>query len=122
MTARDYIHIKFCPSTDACAVIGGEKTDDRCLGIDRLLDRIEDDRAHAEAEKIRKEAEATAAAGREHDQVDRALRASGAMHYVADQVDPYETRDGRLVRKSDGAPVAITPHPATPQGEPHGSP
>jgi hypothetical protein len=70
-----------------------------------LVLKLMDDRAHAEADKIRKEAEETAAAGWNHDQVNRALRASGAMHYVADLIDPYEMRDDQLVRKADGQPV-----------------
>lgn len=68
-----------------------------------LLNQVEDDRAHAEADRIRKEANETADAWSSEVQRGNAERSSGAMHYVADMIDPYEKRDdGQLYRKSDG--------------------
>lgn len=81
-------------------------TDDD-LFLHGLLNRVEDDRVHAEAERIREEAKATADAWTSEVNRDRAERASGAMCYVADLIDPYEERDGQLVRKSDGTPVVL---------------
>lgn len=76
-------------------VIGGTDED---LFLHGLLNRVEDDRAHREAEKIRKAVKE-----------DPAYRPKGhaAMLEVAESIDPYEMRDGALYRKSDGSPVII---------------
>lgn len=74
---------------------------------DDLIGQVEDDRAHAEAERIREEAKATADSWTSEANRSQAERSSGAMYYVADLVDPYEMRDGQLVRKSDGKPVTL---------------
>jgi hypothetical protein len=75
------------------SAVGCDPVTDECDRIRMLLDQVEDDRVHAEAERIR-----TAVAE------DAAYRPKGhaAMLEVAESMDPYEMRDGNLVRKSDG--------------------
>lgn len=73
----------------------GSHDDDYLSG---LLNNVEDDRVHAEAEKIRAEvAESTAYRPRAH----------AAMLEVANEMDPYHVVDGKLVRKSDGRPIIL---------------
>lgn len=80
---------------EACSV-----DDDR---LHEALNQVEDDRAHREAEKLRERANRFADSG--SDLVADAM--AGATRAAADSVDPYEWRDGQLVRKSDGKPVII---------------
>jgi hypothetical protein len=90
----------------------GEEIEPGSIDDDRLheaLNQVEDDRAHAEAEKLRNEAklhehDAVDTKGRERDAY---LRTAGVLVYAAGLVDPYEERDGQLVRKSDGKPVNL---------------
>lgn len=70
-----------------------------CSRMTELLDQIEEERAHAEAEKLRKYAE-------EYDDWGERPFTAGLFQAV-EQVDPYEMRDGQLVHKSDGKPVII---------------
>lgn len=63
-----------------------------------LLNWVEDDRAHREADKLRKRAESFADS--KSDLVANAMAAS--MRMAATETDPYEVRDGELRRKSDG--------------------
>lgn len=68
-----------------------------------LLNRVEDDRAHREAEKLRERANKFADS-------DSDLVAGGmaaATRAAADSIDPYEFRDGQLVRKSDGKSITL---------------
>lgn len=74
---------------------------------DGLIDQVEDDRAHCEAERIREEARQTADAWTSEVSRSQAERSSGAMYYVADMIDPYEIRNGQLVRKFDGTQVIM---------------
>lgn len=82
---------------------GGEE-DDYLHG---LLNQVEDDRAHAEAEKLRSRATSAelSTIGRMDPAV--ALHTAGVLRAAAKTIDPYETRDGQLVRKSDGQPVTL---------------
>lgn len=68
---------------------------------DNLIGHVEDDRAHAEAERLRQRAKAT--------RIDLLNPFSPyqeqLIHELANLIDPYEMRDGQLVRKSDGKPV-----------------
>lgn len=74
------------------------------LELRSLLDQVGDDRLHAEAVKIYKRGKETAKASVS----DLMATATGTvMMAVAMQLDPYEERDGQLVRKSDGTPVTI---------------
>lgn len=68
-----------------------------------LLNWVEDDRAHREAEKLRQRADGFKDSA--SDLVAGAMAA--AMKLAADEIDPYEERDGQLVRKSDGKPVML---------------
>lgn len=105
-TARDRIHIKYCPSPPAACDTGkGEQHEN----LDYLLDLVEDDRVHAEAEKLRNEAKLHEqdAVGLIDPEREMYLRTAGAMTYSANLIDPYEQRDGQLVRKSDGRPVQL---------------
>lgn len=76
-------------------VDGGSDNDIRLHG---LLNRVEDDRAHAEAVKIRDFVA--------NDPVYRPKCKRGMLE-AADLIDPYEERDGKLIRKSDGKPVTL---------------
>jgi hypothetical protein len=67
--------------------------------VTELLDQVEDDRAHTEAEKLRNEAAI-------YDEEGERNVAAG-LYRAADMVDPYEMRDGQLVRKSDGKAVVL---------------
>jgi len=80
-----------------------EAGSDEDLYLSGLLDRVEDDRAHAEAEKLRKAADEFAK--NSSDLVARAMAA--ATRGAALKIDPYEERDGHLVRKSDGKPITL---------------
>lgn len=73
------------------------------LQLHDLLNRVEDDRAHVEAEKMRARAKAVRL-----DLLDpfSPYREQMIMG-LADLADPYEKRDGQLVRKSDGQPVIL---------------
>lgn len=74
-----------------------------CHQVDELLDQIEDDRAHHEAEKLRE-----TAAGMVFNLLDPfSPQKEGWVRHIADEIDPYEMRDGQLVRKSDGKPVTL---------------
>lgn len=68
-----------------------------------LLNQVEDDRAHRGAEKLRKRADTFKDSA--SDLVAGAMAAS--MRLAADEIDPYEMRDGQLVRKSDGKRVFL---------------
>lgn len=72
--------------------------------VDAALQEAVDYRAHIEAMKLRNEAklyahEAVDTTGRE---AESNLRTSRELIYAASLIDPYEERDGHLVRKSDG--------------------
>lgn len=82
------------------AIEGGSGEDTYLHG---LLNQVEDDRVHREAGKLRKRAEGFADSA--SDLVAGAMAA--AMRLAADEIDPYEERDGQLVRKSDGKSVII---------------
>lgn len=70
--------------------------------IDAALREAADDRAHAEAEKLRQRGEELKIrAGSQG--IGMAMAATLIVEAVA--MDPYEMRDGQLVRKSDGSPV-----------------
>lgn len=67
-----------------------------------LLNQVEDDRAHAEAVKLREKVESWGFPA-----TPRAEDTARAWRTVADEIDPYEEKDGVLVRKSDGKPVSL---------------
>lgn len=73
------------------------------LELRSLLSQVEDDRAHREAKRLRQRAEVTT--------IDLlnpcSLHDAKLIMGIADLIDPYEMRDGQLVRKSDGQPVTI---------------
>lgn len=73
----------------------GSQDDDR---LRDLLDRVEDDRAHREAEKLRKEAD-------ELHQTEPGF--VHALRVGADMIDPYTQTDAGLVRKSDGKTILL---------------
>lgn len=98
-TNRERMHMGYCPSLGACIGIGGTASP-VCEDFDSLLCRIEDDRAHAEAQKL-------------YDMHDEVLLAhgpdvAGGFAKAAIAIDPYtRDKDGQYYRKSDGKPVAI---------------
>ncbi len=75
-----------------------------CRQGDELLDQVEDDRVHAEALKLLKRGEELKA-GVGNQSIGMAMAATLIVEAVA--MDPYEERDGQLVRKSDGKPVTL---------------
>lgn len=89
------------------AVPGGCYED---LELHGLLNQVEDDRAHAEAVKLR-------GWGQKYKDVSEEVQNEGkkalslfigqALMNAAHDMDPYEERDGQLVRKSDGKPVIL---------------
>jgi hypothetical protein len=72
---------------------------EECYLLDGDIDRIEDDRLHAEAEKLRRFSATLPNASR----MDRRFRSG--IRKSADLIDPYTEHQGRLVRKKDGRPV-----------------
>lgn len=60
-----------------------------------MLNQVEDDRMHVEAEKIRKLA------------AESKIKESVGLWIAANMLDPYQVVDGQLVRKSDGRPVNL---------------
>jgi hypothetical protein len=74
-----------------------------CRRVDDLLDEVEDDRAHKEANRLReKAAEIHEGAVDKHGEVYGLMRFAAKSHFeAADEIDPYEVRDGLIVRKRD---------------------
>lgn len=81
---------------------GCEPGTDECDRITELLNQVEDDRAHAEAERIRTEAREYEAEAPSKDRHDGYMKTAAVLATAAESLDPYEMRDGNLVRKSDG--------------------
>jgi hypothetical protein len=81
------------------AVEGGSEDDDYLHG---LLSWVEDDRAHREAEKLREEAHHVKTAESAFEDSSIVPQTIHVLEIAADIIDPYEIRDGQLVRKSDG--------------------
>lgn len=77
-------------------------TDDD-LFLHGLLNQVEDDRAHAEAERLRKKADGMP----RYTPPKGGTTGRAVTLALADEMDPYEERDGQLVRKSDGRPVVL---------------
>jgi hypothetical protein len=80
---------------------------DECVRLHDLLNQVEDDRAHAEAEKLREKAKRVESSSMMHVDPVVAVHTAGVLRTAAESVDPYEERDGQLVRKSDGKPVNL---------------
>lgn len=76
-----------------------------CRKVDELLNRVEDDRAHAEAEKLRRQADEAEKSLLASADPALVFRTTDTIRTAANMIDPYEMRDGQLVRKSDGQPV-----------------
>lgn len=73
------------------------------LKIGELLDRIEDNRVHVEAQLLHIKAKTARL-----DLLDPlSLYQRRLIKEQADKIDPYEMCDGHLVRKSDGKPVTL---------------
>lgn len=82
------------------AIEPGGDVDDYLHG---LLNQVEDDRVHAEADKLRNRAKGILDdAGSDRR---TAELMAGVMTAAAMGMDPYEEKDGQLVHKSDGSPV-----------------
>jgi hypothetical protein len=88
--ARDLIH-----QAARC-----EAGTDECVRIHDLLVEVEDDRVHVEADKIRRRAEEILRNGGDDRRTAELM--AGVTMAAAMGMDPYELRDGELVRKSDG--------------------
>lgn len=88
--ARDLIHkaAQCEPGTEEC---------DR---IRDLLVQVEEDRVHVEADKIRRRAEEILRSAGDDRRTAELM--AGVTMAAAMGMDPYELRDGELVRKSDG--------------------
>lgn len=84
-----------------------EPGSDDDLYLHGLLNRVEDDRAHAEAEKLRALAEKMLKSSMTRVEPLMVMHAADVYLNAASTIDPYEMRDGRLVRKSDGEPVIV---------------
>lgn len=76
-----------------------------CGRLTGLLDELGDERAHAEAEKLRAEAKEYEKEAAGMLNASAYYQAAGVMARAAQLIDPYVMRDGQLVRKSDGKPV-----------------
>lgn len=104
--ARDIMHERHCRWL-RCAHneyrLDGAISEE-CAVLDARLDQVEDDRVHREAEKLRKRGEELKAAARNQG-VGMAMAAALLVESI--EMDPYEERDGQLVRKSDGRPVVL---------------
>jgi hypothetical protein len=100
-TGHDRMHMSYCPDLGACVGIGGRGNRDKCRKFDERLSHAEDDRAHAEAEKLRK-----IAADMVFDLLDPfSPQKEGWVRHIADLIDPYELRDGFWVHKVTGRVV-----------------
>ena len=91
--ARDQIH-----NRSGCGV----EARDSCNSLDDLLDWVEDDRAHAEAEKLREQGEEMRRNGKPHGMTTMEFVNGGALITAARAMDPYELRDGWWVHKTSG--------------------
>lgn len=96
-SAHDMIHLGHCGEVGHCRYVGGPGGE-QCDALDGVLAQVEDDRAHAEAEKLRAAVSKDAA---------HRPKWQAAVLEAADMVDPYEMRDGQPVRKADGKPVTL---------------
>lgn len=76
------------------AVEGGSDDD---LYLHGLLNGVEEERVHREAEGMRERAKRFAQGGPAGEAM------AGALSAHAASMDPYEERDGQVFRKSDGA-------------------
>jgi hypothetical protein len=94
------------PQNDAAylAIEGGSDEDLRLHG---LLNWVEDDRAHAEAEKLRAQAEKMLKPSMAGADLLMAMHAADVYLNAARTIDPYEMRNGQTVRKSDGRTVTV---------------
>lgn len=81
-----------------------EADSDDDLYLRGLLNRVEEDAVHAAAQKLRKRGEEMKAESGNQG-VGMAMAATLIIEALA--MDPYEMRDGELVRKSDGKPVTL---------------
>lgn len=104
---RNRVHAKFCPDLGACEFVGGRGDRARCKNLDYLLDRVEEDRLHAESQRIRKEADELHAPVAHVVRHDHSQLPSEHMRDIADRLDPYHVVDGEMVRKADGRPVVV---------------
>lgn len=91
---------RYGPPAPYQKMIEADSDDD--LHLHGLLNQVEDDRAHAEAVKLREKVASWGLPA-----TPRAQDTARAWRTVADEIDPYEERDGQLVRKSDGQPVTL---------------
>lgn len=90
--AREQIH-----NRSGCGV----EYPDNCNSMDDLLDMVEDDRAHAEAVKLRE-----FAGGMVFNLLDPfSPQKEGWVRHIADHIDPYELRDRFWVHKVTGRVV-----------------
>lgn len=105
--ARDRIHIKYCPDIGACEQIGGAGSRDKCKNLDYLLDQVEDDRVHTVAEELRAQTKQYTEDIKRLTGLERAfhVQMTATILMTANKIDPYEERDGQLVRKSDGKKI-----------------
>lgn len=77
------------------------------LELRALLNQVEDDRAHTEAVRLRKRGEQTRNTARAQGNNTIGIYLGAALIVEALAMDPYEERDGQLVRKDDGQPVTL---------------
>lgn len=78
---------------------------EECGRLTELLDKIEDERAHREAEKLRAKAVKVEQSPLASVDPGVVLRTTSVLRTAAEQIDPYEKRDGQLVHKITGEPV-----------------
>lgn len=103
-TFRERMHMSYCPSLGACIGLGHTAAPPACAKFDELLAKVEDERVHAEAEKLRQRGEELKIQTGNHG-IGMAMAATLLVEAVA--MDPYEVRGEKLVRKSNGTTVMI---------------
>lgn len=104
--ARDRAHAKYCTAKHCVLETNGPlKIEQPCRLLDHILDMVEDDRAHAEAVALRGRGEDMRRNGKPDGTATMGYVIGAGLVVEAFAMDPYEQRDGQLVRKSDGKPV-----------------
>lgn len=104
--ARDRVHLGHCGELGHCLHVGGYGGE-QCDALSAALDQVEDDHAHRQAELLRQRAKLIADPEFNSGSAWQRERESKLVLGLAALIDPYEERDGTLVRKSDGKPVTL---------------
>ncbi len=99
ISAHERMHQAYCPDLGACVGIGGNGERAACRNFEALLQQAEEERAHAEAQKLLDMHMETLLA--------HGPQVAAGLALAVTIIDPYVTKDGVLVRKSDGKAATV---------------